>query len=62
MDQSQDKTDNAPASDNLLGWARIAGLVQIHADGSWSLSERGKARMLELEQDSDSVKRALRPN
>jgi hypothetical protein len=56
----KDETDNAPASNDVLGWAGVAGLIHIYPDGSWTLSELGKAKILELEQGSDSVKRALR--
>ena len=40
---------------DILGWARIAGLVEIHTDGSWSVTEAGKARLLELEGTGNAL-------
>jgi hypothetical protein len=33
---------------DALGWARVAGLVEIHDDGSWQLTPQGLTGMLEL--------------
>ena len=34
-----------------LGWAEIAGLIEINPDGSWRPTEFGWAQLLKLEHD-----------
>jgi hypothetical protein len=41
-------TNDAPCSLDALAWARVAGLVEIHLDGSWRLTPQGRAGMLDL--------------
>jgi hypothetical protein len=39
--------DGQGAADGLV-WAEIAGLVEIHSNGSWNLTPQGVAGMLDL--------------
>jgi len=49
MDQhSPTHTNDTPRSLDALAWARVAGLVEIHPDGSWRLTPQGRAGMLDL--------------
>ena len=41
-----------PQDCGAIGWARVAGLVQLHADGSWALTKLGMAGLLALERTS----------
>ena len=38
-----------PRATDALSWAQIAGLVEIRADGSWSLTEQGIAGVRQLQ-------------
>jgi hypothetical protein len=38
-----------------LGWAEIAGLIEIRADGSWRPTDFGWAQLLKLERNRDRV-------
>lgn len=51
MGQSTPIDDLTAASENAraLEWAEIAGLVTICSDGSWMLTDFGKAQVLKLE-------------
>jgi hypothetical protein len=47
------KESEAPAARDVLardvlGWARVAGIVELRPDGSWHLTELGRARVLRL--------------
>lgn len=41
-------TNDAPEAEDALGWARVAGLVEINQNGSWQLTPEGFAGMLKL--------------
>ena len=47
--------NDASISTDALAWARIAGLVDIHPDGSWNLTPQGLAGMLEFVGNSRGV-------
>ena len=40
--------NDAPGSVDALAWARVAGLVDIQADGSWALASQSVPGMLEF--------------
>ena len=41
-----DDIADAPSAD--LAWARLAGLVAIHPDGSWNLTPEGMRGLIKL--------------
>lgn len=54
MGQSTPIDNLTAASENAraLEWAEIAGLVTICSDGSWMLTDFGKAQLLKLEESA----------
>jgi hypothetical protein len=42
------KESEAPTAKDVLGSARLAGIVELRPDGSWHLTELGRARILRL--------------
>jgi hypothetical protein len=43
------KADATPRLREALSWAQLAGLVEIHPDGSWNLTELGIAGVRQLQ-------------
>jgi hypothetical protein len=39
---------------DILRWAYVSGLIEIHPEGSWNLTELGKAWMLQPMDDAKS--------
>jgi hypothetical protein len=46
---SADDSSRTPRPNDALSWAQIAGLVEIHPDGSWKLTELGIAGVRRLQ-------------
>ena len=44
----REETEDDMEPNVVLGWAQIAGLVDIRRDGSWDLTRFGRLRVLEL--------------
>jgi hypothetical protein len=42
-------SSRTPRPNDALSWAQIAGLVEIHEDGSWNLTELGIAGVRRLQ-------------
>ena len=43
-----------------LAWAEVAGLIEIHPNGSWRLTAFGQTRLLQLESEESNP--ALQPS
>lgn len=43
------RVEVTPHAREALSWAQIAGLVEIHPDGSWNLTELGIAGVRQLQ-------------